>query len=123
MAEKQFHGVDRAKFEWYPVIDYSKCTNCGLCLLSCGNAVFGWSKSQEKYVVANKGNCVVGCTTCGKVCPEKAITFQDEPTKFVKDAIVKYKIFPTVKKELEARLQKFPDHVIHSKEKEGSVNG
>lgn len=124
MAGKTWHGVNRSEIEWAPVIDYSKCTDCGLCLLSCGNAVFGFSKSQGKYVVANGGNCVVGCTTCGKVCPEKAISFPEDATKFVKSVIVKYKIFPTVKKELDARLEKFPDHVVSTEsKKEGSFNG
>jgi|YelNatPaOPRAMG01_1025707.scaffolds.fasta_scaffold15639_3 NAD-dependent dihydropyrimidine dehydrogenase PreA subunit len=123
LAEKQWHGVARSEFEWAPVIDYSKCTDCGLCLLSCGNAVFGWSKSKEKFIVANGGNCVVGCTTCGKVCPENAISFPAEPTKFVKAAVVKYKIFPAVKKELQARLEKFPDHVVNSDKKADGING
>lgn len=122
MAAKMWHGAARSEIEWAPVIDYSKCNDCGLCLLSCGNAVFGFSKSQQKYLVANGGNCVVGCTTCGKVCPEEAISFPADSTKFVKAQVVKYKIFPTVKKELQARLDKFPDHVISSK-KEGNLNG
>jgi NAD-dependent dihydropyrimidine dehydrogenase PreA subunit len=124
VAEKIWHGVNRAEIEWAPVIDYSKCTDCGLCLLSCGNAVFGFSKSQQKYIVANGGNCVVGCTTCGKVCPEQAISFPADSTKFTKAVIVKYKIFPTVTKELKARLDKFPDHVVSVEtKKEGSFNG
>ncbi len=125
MAEKQWHGVSRADFAWNPVIDYSKCTSCGLCLLSCGSAVFAWSKSQAKYLVANPGNCVVGCTTCGRVCPEVAISFPDDPVHFVKAAIVKHKVFPAVKKELAVRLEKFPDHIVDAPlaKKEGGSNG
>ena len=112
MAEKQWHGVGRSNFVWHPTIDESKCTNCGLCLLSCGSGVFAWVKAENKYIVANPGNCAVGCTTCGRVCPETAITFPEAPEKFVKRAMSKYKVLPTVKKELQARLEKFPDHVI-----------
>jgi hypothetical protein len=48
------------------------------------------------------------------VCPETAITFPDTPEKFVKKAISKFKVLPTVKKELQERLEKFPDHVVSS---------
>ncbi|MGC8638116.1 MAG: hypothetical protein ACP5UP_07840, partial [Athalassotoga sp.] len=64
------------------------------------------------------------CTTCGKVCPEEAISFPADASKLVKSVIVKYKIFPTVTKELKARLDKFPDHVVSTEtKKEGSFNG
>lgn len=118
MAEKIWHGIKRNKFKWHPVIDYSKCTNCGLCILSCGASVYSWSPSQNKVFIINPENCVIGCTTCGKVCPKNAITFPEDPSKFVKTAIIKYKIFPMVKKELQSRLKKFPDHVFKGKEGE-----
>jgi NAD-dependent dihydropyrimidine dehydrogenase PreA subunit len=117
LAEKQWHGVARSEFEWAPVIDYSKCTDCGLCFVSCGANVFGWSKSKEKFIVVNGENCAVGCVSCGRFCPENAISFPEEQTKFTKVAITKYKIFPTVKKELQARLEKFPDHVVKADNK------
>ena len=116
MAGKQWNGVDRSNFVWHPTIDESKCTNCGLCLLSCGSGVFGFSASKNKYSVKNPGSCAVGCTTCGKVCPENAITFPDDPKHFVKAAIAKYKIYPAVTVALMARLEKFPDHIVHSAE-------
>jgi len=114
MAEKQWNGVDRSNFVWSPTIDESKCTNCGLCLLSCGAEVFAFSKSTAKFLVLHPGNCSVGCTTCGTVCPEEAITFPEDSTKFVKAAVVKYKIFRGVKTALQERLEKFPDHVVHN---------
>jgi NAD-dependent dihydropyrimidine dehydrogenase PreA subunit len=115
MASKPWHGVPKSEFSWYPTIDTATCKNCGLCLASCGNGVFGYSKSQKTYFVANGDACVVGCTTCGKVCPEVAILFPSDPEKFVKDAVRKHRIFPEVTKELEARLEKYPDHVVKSR--------
>jgi NAD-dependent dihydropyrimidine dehydrogenase PreA subunit len=114
MALKPWHGVPKTEFSWYPIIDASSCTNCGLCLASCGNGVFGFSRSKENYFVAHGETCVVGCTTCGTVCPESAISFPEDSAKFVKAAVKKHKIFTEVKKELEARLAKYPDHIVHS---------
>jgi ferredoxin len=52
---------------------------------------------DNKSVVVNPYNCMVGCGTCGTVCPTQAITFPD------RDLIWKlereYKIFGTVRKE------------------------
>jgi len=70
-------------------------------------------KTTGKYLVLRPGNCSVGCTTCGRVCPEEAITFPKDSKKFVKAAVVKYKIFPSVKTALDERLEKFPDHIVH----------
>ncbi|KAA8921944.1 ferredoxin family protein [Thermoplasma sp.] len=112
-GQKSWHGVDRSLFNWYPIIDESKCDSCGMCLLTCGNDVFRWDGSRSIPLVANPGKCVIGCTTCGKLCPEDAISFPDDPKKYVKDAILKYKIFPKVKQELQERIDKFPDHSVH----------
>ena len=61
-------------------------------------------------IVANPGNCVLGCTTCAKLCPEDAITFPDDPKKFIHSIIIK--VYPTVKRELGERLNKYPDHKV-----------
>jgi len=61
--------------------------------------------------------CVLGCTTCGKVCPEDAISFQGDPKKFLTGIIKDNRIFPTVRKELQARLDRFPDHRISEDER------
>lgn len=111
-ATKPWHGINRAAYDWFPAIDYDKCTGCGLCLLSCGNSVFTWSMNNNLPTVQNPGGCVLGCTTCGKVCPEDAISFPDDPKEFLAKVIKDNKIFPTVRKELQARLDKFPDHRI-----------
>ncbi|MFP3287005.1 MAG: ferredoxin family protein [Acidilobus sp.] len=112
MAGKAWHGVDRSKYVWFPTIDYDKCTGCGLCLLTCGSDVFRWDPEGGLPVVANPGNCVLGCTTCARLCPEGAITFPDDPKRFVRSVIIKEKAFPTVREELKERLSKYPDHRV-----------
>ncbi|MEM0134090.1 MAG: ferredoxin family protein [Thermoplasmatales archaeon] len=110
--KKMWHGVDRAELSWNPTINEDACTGCGLCLLSCGNSVFKWNLNDEMPEVANPQKCVLGCTTCGKVCPEGAISFPENPATFIKNVIIKYKIYPKVKQDLNERLAKFPDHIV-----------
>jgi len=105
---KIWHGVNVTE-TWSPTIDYSKCTNCTICLLACGNKVFSWSNSQNKVVVQVPTNCVLGCTSCLKLCPSEAIYFPEEPKKFIRKLIVKYKIYTKIKNELMERLKKYPD--------------
>ena len=113
MAAKEWHGVDRSTLRWHPIIDEEKCTNCGLCLLTCGAGVFGYEKPINRFFVLNPGNCTLGCTTCGKVCPEAAISFPESSKVFIRNIIKQGKIFPKVKEELKARLEKFPEHELH----------
>lgn len=115
MAGKEWFGVERSSFSWGPLIDEEKCTQCGLCLLSYGAGVFGYSPSKKTVGVINYGSCTMGCTTCGKVCPESAISFPDSSRAFMHSAVIKGKIFPKVKEALAQRLEKFPDHVQHVK--------
>jgi NAD-dependent dihydropyrimidine dehydrogenase PreA subunit len=110
-----WHGIERSLLEWYPTIDSTKCNDCGMCILTCGNDVFRWNMDRNEPLVQNPGKCVIGCTTCGKLCPEDAISFPDDPKKFVRGIILKYKIFPKVKQDLEERIRKFPDHSVHLK--------
>jgi Pyruvate/2-oxoacid:ferredoxin oxidoreductase delta subunit len=59
---------------WYPVIDYSKCSNCQQCANFC---LFGVYKLDEYGIlrVENPANCKDQCPACARVCPEQAITF------------------------------------------------
>ncbi len=114
MGAKSWHGVDRSKFQWFPMINYEACTSCGLCYLTCGNNVFVWSVDKNLPLVANPGNCVLGCTTCGKICPENAIAFPDYPKNFIGKIIRENKIFTEVRKELDERLNKFPDYIVEN---------
>lgn len=59
---------------WFPVIDYSRCTNCMQCLSFCLFDVYGVSK-ENKIQVQNNDNCKTNCPACSRVCPEVAIMF------------------------------------------------
>ena len=83
--EKVADAVDRARGErpmnqpglwkpWFPVIDYSRCTNCMQCLSFCLFDVYGVSE-DNKIQVQNNDNCKTNCPACSRVCPEVAIMF------------------------------------------------
>ncbi len=59
---------------WYPVIDYSRCTNCMECIDFCLFGVYGIDQ-QETILVEQPDNCRKGCPACSRVCPENAIIF------------------------------------------------
>lgn len=59
---------------WFPVIDYSRCTNCMQCLSFCLFDVYGVS-ADRKIQVQNQTNCKTDCPACSRVCPEVAIMF------------------------------------------------
>jgi NAD-dependent dihydropyrimidine dehydrogenase PreA subunit len=72
---------------WYPVIDYSRCTNCMECLDFCLFGVYNVD-SLERLVVENQDNCKKGCPACSRVCPENAIMFPDHKTPAIAGAPV-----------------------------------
>jgi NAD-dependent dihydropyrimidine dehydrogenase PreA subunit len=59
---------------WFPVIDYSRCTNCMQCLSFCLFDVYGVS-ADSKIQVQHQSNCKTECPACSRVCPEVAIMF------------------------------------------------
>jgi len=59
---------------WFPVIDYSRCTNCMQCLSFCLFDVYGVS-TEGRIQVRNQDNCKTECPACSRVCPEVAIMF------------------------------------------------
>jgi NAD-dependent dihydropyrimidine dehydrogenase PreA subunit len=59
---------------WFPVIDYSRCTNCMQCLSFCLFDVYGVS-ADRTIQVQNQSNCKTECPACSRVCPEVAIMF------------------------------------------------
>jgi NAD-dependent dihydropyrimidine dehydrogenase PreA subunit len=72
---------------WYPVIDYSRCTNCMECLDFCLFGVYGVD-SLDRIVVENQDSCKRGCPACSRVCPEHAIMFPDYKTPAIAGASV-----------------------------------
>src|SRR5204862_4299782 len=59
---------------WFPVIDFSRCTNCMQCLSFCLFDVYGVT-TDGKIQVQNETNCKTDCPACSRVCPEVAIMF------------------------------------------------
>jgi Pyruvate/2-oxoacid:ferredoxin oxidoreductase delta subunit len=76
---------------WYPVVDGSRCINCGHCLQFCLFGVYALD-ADGRVRVQNPDQCKNGCPACSRICPQGAIMFplhdRDEaiagaPGKFV----------------------------------------
>lgn len=72
---------------WYPVIDYSRCTNCMECLDFCLFGVYGVDQ-YDRLFVESQDSCKRGCPACSRVCPEHAIIFPDYKTPAIAGAPV-----------------------------------
>lgn len=102
----KFHGVDREKIQWNPVIDETKCIGCGMCATTCGRKVYKFDYEKKKSKVANPNNCMVACITCANLCPVGAISFvkeNDTPRNKAQRIVKDHQLLPKVKEELEKR--------------------
>jgi NAD-dependent dihydropyrimidine dehydrogenase PreA subunit len=70
---------------WYPVIDFSRCTNCMECIDFCLFGVYGID-GAETILVEQPDNCRKGCPACSRVCPENAIIFPQHKTPAIAGA-------------------------------------
>ena len=70
---------EQAQRRWYPVIDYSRCTNCMECIDFCLFGVYGVDQ-LDSILVEQPDNCRKGCPACSRVCPENAIIFPQHKT-------------------------------------------
>lgn len=70
--EEQYHGIPREDIQWFPRIDYAKCTNCEACVKFCKRGIYTFDDGPK---VTNPYRCVVSCTGCTSVCREGAISF------------------------------------------------
>ncbi|MCA9041039.1 MAG: ferredoxin family protein [Planctomycetaceae bacterium] len=73
------------KRRWYPVIDYSRCTNCMECIDFCLFGVYGVD-NLDRILVEEQDNCKKGCPACSRVCPENAIIFPGHKTPAIAGA-------------------------------------
>ena len=64
---------------WYPVIDYTLCTECGSCVAKCTHGVYNKAKAPVPVVVKPEA-CIDHCHGCGNICPSGAITYLGEDT-------------------------------------------
>lgn len=76
---------EQAGRRWYPVIDYSRCTNCMECIDFCLFGVYGVDQ-VETILVEQPDNCRKGCPACSRVCPENAIIFPQHKTPAIAGA-------------------------------------
>jgi NAD-dependent dihydropyrimidine dehydrogenase PreA subunit len=93
--KKTWHGIPREDVPWLPTVDPDSCIGCQLCYVTCGRGVY---EMREGVAVAVEAmECVVGCSTCGNVCPTAAISFPklDMVWKLERER----QVFRTVKKE------------------------
>jgi len=64
---------------WYPIIDYEKCTGCLTCVNFCPHEVYEASSNPRKPKVINPENCVEFCRGCQRICPTGAISYFGDP--------------------------------------------
>lgn len=100
--KKTWHGIPRDEIPWKPTVDAEACIGCQLCYVTCGRGVYEMQDGVAVPVAAME--CVVGCSTCGNVCPTGAISFPalDLVWKVERER----QIFRTVKKEALARHER-----------------
>lgn len=72
---------------WYPVIDFSRCTNCMECIDFCLFGVYGVDRA-DTILVEQPDNCRKGCPACSRVCPANAIIFPQHKTPAIAGANV-----------------------------------
>jgi Na+-translocating ferredoxin:NAD+ oxidoreductase RNF subunit RnfB len=70
-------------------VDYKKCRSCGACVVKCPKLLIDRIPATAKVYVACSSHCkgkdvmgackkgCIGCTKCAKVCPNGAITMQE----------------------------------------------
>ena len=64
---------DPAQPRWYPVVDKSRCTDCGHCSEFC---LFGvYEIRDDKVHIVQPDRCKPGCPACSRICPQSAIMF------------------------------------------------
>ncbi len=78
---------DATTRRWYPVIDYSRCTNCMECVDFCLFGVYGLD-GAETILVEQPDNCRKGCPACSRVCPANAIMFPQHKAPAIAGAAV-----------------------------------
>ncbi len=76
---------DDVRRRWYPVIDYSRCTNCMECIDFCLFGVYGVD-GVDRILVEQQDNCKKGCPACSRVCPVNAIFFPEHKTPAIAGA-------------------------------------
>ena len=69
-----WRGHPREQIPWYPTVDEDLCDGCGRCLRICASRALAATK-EGKVAVVTPFACVVGCSSCARLCPPGAILF------------------------------------------------
>jgi NAD-dependent dihydropyrimidine dehydrogenase PreA subunit len=97
-----WHGIPRQEIPWFPTVDADTCIGCTLCYTTCGRGVY--EMQDNKAVPVNAMSCMVGCSTCGTVCPVEAISFPDRDMVWKLER--EHKIFKIVRQEAKEKMAK-----------------
>jgi len=100
--DEMWHGIPRKDIPWFPTVDADTCIGCTLCYTTCGRGVY--EMQDNKAVPVNAMSCMVGCSTCGTVCPVQAITFPDRDLVWKLER--EHKIFKIVRQEATEKMAK-----------------
>ena len=100
--EEMWHGIPRKDIPWYPTVNADTCIGCTLCYTTCGRGVY--EMQDNKAVPVNAMSCMVGCSTCGTVCPVQAIAFPDRDLVWKLER--ENKIFKVVRQEAKEKMAK-----------------
>jgi len=102
LSKQTWHGIPREEIPWHSTVDAETCIGCTLCFATCGRNVY--DMQENKAVVVNPLNCMVGCSTCATVCPVEAISFpgRDMVWKLERE----HKIFKVVRQESKEKKAK-----------------
>lgn len=87
VSEAPIRFEDASTRRWYPVIDFSRCTNCMECIDFCLFGVYGLD-GAETILVEQPDNCRKGCPACSRVCPAGAIMFPQHKAPAIAGAAV-----------------------------------
>jgi NAD-dependent dihydropyrimidine dehydrogenase PreA subunit len=102
VKEEMWHGIPRKDIPWYPTVNADSCIGCTLCYTTCGRGVY--EMQDNKAVPVNAMSCMVGCSTCGTVCPVQAIAFPDRDLVWKLER--ENKIFKVVRQEAKEKMAK-----------------
>lgn len=104
---------------WYPVLEKSRCTECGQCMDFCPFDVY--DRDPETGIrPARPHNCKNECPACARICPELAIIFPKHPQSPVNGDEIREsdKASRAIPEELNKKLQEQGIHAVLEKRKQ-----